>query len=104
MPVFMNPFHKHDVSEFPDTFVPLAHAERHPSIVAAHKNMDKKTSAGPINDAGETSDTEYSAYTIEGLIAEINQGMPSITGYCGALIILKIDIAASGYNTAYDRT
>ena len=104
MPIFMNPFHKHDVSEFPDTFVPLAHAERHPSIVAAHKDMDKKTSASPINDAGDTSDTEYSAYTIEGLIAEINQGMPSITGYCGFPITLKIDIAASGYNTSYDRT
>ena len=104
MPVFMNPFHKHDVSEFPNTFVPLAHAERHPSIVAAHEDMDKKTSASPINDGSDTSDTEYSAYTIEGLIAEINQGMPSIAGYCGSLIILKIDIAASGYNTAYDRT
>lgn len=103
MPVFMNPFHKHDVSEFPDTFVPLAHAERHPSVVAAHKDMDKKTSASPINDAGETSDTEYSAYNIEGLIAEINLGMLSKSAYFGSLIILKIDIAASGYNTAYDR-
>ena len=106
MPLFMNPFHKHDVSEFPDTFVPLAHAERHPSIVAAHKDMDKKNlpSASPIHDAGDASDTEYSAYTIEGLIAEIDQGMSSITGCCGFLIILKIDVAASGHDTAYDRT
>ena len=85
MPLFMNPFHKHDVSEFPNTFVPLAHAERHPSIVAAHKDMDKKNlpSASPANDAGDTSDNEYSAYTIEGLIAEIDLGMLSIPGYCG---------------------
>ena len=27
-------------------------------------------SASPINNAGNTSDNEYSAYTIEGLIAE----------------------------------
>lgn len=88
MPIFMNPFHKHDVSEFPDTFVPLAHAERHPSIVAAHKDMDKKNlpSTSPISDAGDSSDNEYSAYTIEGLIAEID-----------------LDIAASGHDTAYDR-
>ena len=98
MPVFMNPFHKHDVSEFPDTFVPLAHAERHPSIVAAHKDM------GRNNDAGDTSDNEYSAYTIEGLISEIDLGMLSITGYCGFLMIFKIDIVASGHDTAYDRT
>ena len=105
MPVFMNPFHKHDVSEFPDTFVPLAHAERHPSIVAVHKDMDKKNrSASPINDAGDTSDNEYSAHTIEGLIAEIDLGMLSITVYCGFLTILEIDIAASGHDTAYDRT
>lgn len=105
MPIFMNPFHKHDVSEFPDTFVPLAHAERHPSIVAAHKDMDKKNlpSTSPISDAGDSSDNEYSAYTIEGLIAEIDLGMLSIKGYCGSLITLKIDIAASGHDTAYDR-
>ena len=91
MPIFMNPFHKHDVSEFPDTFVPLAHAERHPSVVAAHKDMDKKNppSASPINDAGDTSDNEYSAYTIEGLIAEIDLGIFSTIGSCGFLIILE---------------
>lgn len=106
MPVFMNPFHKHDVSEFPDTFVPLAHAERHPSIVAAHKDMGGKNlpPASPNSEAGDTSDNEYSAYTIEGLIREIDLGMLSTTGYCEFLMIFKIDIVASGHNTAYDRT
>ena len=91
MPVFMNPFHKHDVSEFPDTFVPLAHAERHPSIVAAHKDMDKKNlpSASPVNDAGDTSDNGYSAYTIEGLISEIDSGMLSTIRSYGFSIILE---------------
>ena len=76
MPLFMNPFHKHDVSEFPDTFVPLAHAERHPSVVAAHKNMQKtdRSSESPINEPGGTSNNGYSAYTIAGLIAEIDLG------------------------------
>ncbi|KAK3168405.1 hypothetical protein OEA41_004852 [Lepraria neglecta] len=87
MPVFMNPFQKHDVSDFPDTYVPLAHAERHPSVVAAHKNVDiDKDDAPSGSPARAASDNEYSAHTIEGLIAEID-----------------LDIAASGYDTSYDR-
>ena len=71
MPVFINPFNKHDLSEFPNTFVLLAYAERYAAIITAYKDMDKKNlpSASPINDAGNTSNNEYSAYTIEGPIA-----------------------------------
>ncbi|KAL2039244.1 hypothetical protein N7G274_007912 [Stereocaulon virgatum] len=89
MPVFMNPFQKHDISDFPDTYVPLAQAERHPSVVAAHKSIDIDKdkdyglSSSPTRAA---SDNDYSTHTIEGLIAEVD-----------------LDIAASGHDTAYDR-
>ena len=68
----MNPFYKHDVSEFPDVFIQLVYAECYSSIITAYKDMDKINlpSASPINDAGNTSDNKYSAYTFEGLIAE----------------------------------
>ena len=106
MPVFMNPFQKHDVSDFPDTYVPLAHAERHPSVVAAHKNIDivkdDAPSGSPTRAAGNN---EYSAHTIEGLIAEIDLGMPQRSQrISGPIITLWIDIAASGHDTSYDRT
>ncbi|KAL2054225.1 hypothetical protein ABVK25_005366 [Lepraria finkii] len=87
MPIFVNPFQKHDVSDFPDTYVPLAHAERHPSVVAAHKNVDIVKDEAPFGSPTRAaSDNKYSAHTIEGLIAEID-----------------LDIAASGHDTSYDR-
>ena len=77
MPIFMNPFQKHDVSDFPGVFVPLAQATRNPSVVADHDEKigsvleDKKLDDEAIIDpAGD-----YSANTIEGLRAEIEFGM-----------------------------
>lgn len=84
----MNPFQKHDVSDFPDTFVPLGQATRKPSIVA---ERDKKLEAFSEHPNSKLDDEapppEYSAYTVDGLRAEID-----------------FDIAASGHDTAYDRT
>ena len=94
---WVNPFKKHDVSEFEGVYVPLANAPRHPSVVAAHE-----AKFGPVSgksgdhfgdlsydngvEAGDISVNPYNAYTIEGLRAEIDS-----------------DIAASGHDTAYDR-
>jgi hypothetical protein len=107
MPVFMNPFQKHDISDFPDTYVPLAQAERHPSVVAAHKSIeiDKDKDYGlPPSPTRAASDNEYSTHTIEGLIAEIDLGMPKYSHRnCTSIVTLRIDIAASGHDTAYDR-
>lgn len=89
MPVFMNPFQKHDVSDFPDVYIPLAHADRHRAVVPDH---DAKLGGSNKQDTDDSVDShrspsnEYSAYTIEGLKAEID-----------------LDIAASGIDTAYDR-
>lgn len=73
MPVFMNPFAKHDVSDFPDTYVPLANAQRNASVVADH---DAKIGGLSVDAKGvENGDNhDYSAYTIEGLRAEIDMG------------------------------
>lgn len=83
----MNPFKKHDVSDFNDVYVPLAQATRNPSVVAAHdKKLGGKVDKGLEAGVHSISDTDYSAYTIEGLRAEID-----------------LDVAASGHDAAYDR-
>ncbi|KAL9117966.1 MAG: hypothetical protein Q9187_005492 [Circinaria calcarea] len=94
MPIFMNPFQKHDVSDFEGVYVPLADAHRHPSVVAAHDEklgaIDGRTSdnarAEKDGELGIQVGSAYGATTIEGLRAEIDS-----------------DIAASGHDTAYDR-
>ena len=76
--VFMNPFAKHDVSEFPGVYVPLASAQRHPSVVAAHEEMKKEgIISAPDEKALEgksSSEDIYSAFTVESLRAEIDRG------------------------------
>ena len=71
MPIFMNPFQKHDVSDFPDVYVPLARATRHASVVADH---DKVLSTSSDNGGEADVGGEYSANTLEGLRAEIDLG------------------------------
>lgn len=84
----MNPFQKHDVSDFPNVFVPLAHATRNASVVADHNEKLGIPSDSPVNDKEDEANVgrEFSANTVEGLRAEID-----------------LDIAASGHDTAYDR-
>ncbi|GME23352.1 General substrate transporter [Neofusicoccum parvum] len=81
MPYFLNPFHKHDVSEFPGVLVPLASApHRRSSVVSKTESPD---------DAAEKSTGSSSwsgGMTVEALKAEIDA-----------------DLAAGGVNTAYDR-
>ena len=101
MPYFLNPFAKHDVSEFPGVFQPLSEAHRNPSVVAAHEakfgkedSSDKDVEDGKLDISKESSSlgvskgvNQYSAYTVEGLKAEIDA-----------------DLAAFGHDTVYDRT
>lgn len=72
----MNPFQKHDVSDFPGVYVPLARATRNASVVADHNEKLGLSSNSPVNDrAGEANvGGEYSANTVEGLRAEIDLG------------------------------
>ncbi|KAL8951763.1 MAG: hypothetical protein Q9222_002284 [Ikaeria aurantiellina] len=86
----MNPFRKHDVSDFEGVYVPLASSQRHHSVVTAHDERKKSI----VGDEKEEKQLEspsdpgngYSAYTVEGLRAEI-----------------ELDLAASGHDTSYDR-
>lgn len=73
----MNPFQKHDVSDFPDVYVPLARATRNASVVAEHNEKFRLSSISPVNDeAGEANiGGEYSANTVEGLRTEVDLGM-----------------------------
>lgn len=91
MPIFMNPFAKHDVSDFPDVYVPLADAHRYASVVAQHEEKSEKSEKssspdGPGGEADGRPSLNYSAYTIEGLRAEI-----------------ETDLAVSGHDAVYDR-
>ncbi|KAI9682203.1 MAG: hypothetical protein M1817_000257 [Caeruleum heppii] len=87
MPIFVNPFKKHDVNEYPGVLVPLQSAPRHPSIVEKHDaNLKDGAAPGSDGELGTRSSSDYSPFTIEGLRAEIDE-----------------DLAASGINSAYDR-
>ena len=92
----MNPFQKHDVSDFPDTYVPLTLARRHHSVISAHGDNlaglapdDAKSGMKIVRGDGSQkgSPPPYSdESTLEALRAEIDA-----------------DVAASGHDTAYDR-
>ena len=84
----MNPFAKHDVADFTDVYVPLADAHRNASVVAQHEEKLEKSHSpdGSGGEAGRKASHNYSAYTIEGLRAEIES-----------------DVAASGHDAVYDR-
>ena len=97
--VFMNPFAKHDVSDFPGVYVPLAQAQRHPSVVAAHEDMKKeglipsKDEAQVEGSKGETDD--YSAFTLESLRAEIDRGNTMLLPVCKP----KDNLSNDGYRS-----
>ncbi len=80
MPIFMNPFQKHDVSDFPGVYVPLEQSRRNASVVADHDKKFGVTSDDAPDckniETGAIPNNEYSAYTIEGLKHEIDAGMP----------------------------
>lgn len=71
----MNPFRKHDVSDFPGVLVPLGEG---------HIPLDGKKDA--YDDSDDKSARTQSIYSVETLRAEVDA-----------------DIATSGYDTAYDR-
>jgi MFS family permease len=88
--VFINPFKKHDVSEFEGVLVSLEDAHRYPSVITAHDTKlgtkDGKVVDPSAVEADGSNLEQYSAYTIEALRAEIDS-----------------DIAASAHDTVYDR-
>ncbi|KAF2139952.1 uncharacterized protein K452DRAFT_289332 [Aplosporella prunicola CBS 121167] len=82
MPYFLNPFTKHDVSQFPGVLVPLAQtSHKHPSITEKDTDAAAKTTA-----SDHSGDDWASGLTLEKLRAEVDG-----------------DLAAGDQNTAYDR-
>ena len=101
------PFKKESVNDYGNVLVPLAQAQRHPTVAAEYarrRSEERKTSSeataahsdasrksnGEDSGSGEegimrTSSAGYSPYTIEGLRAEVNE-----------------DVAASGPDSSYD--
>ena len=88
MPYFLNPFAKHDVSEFEGVYEPLSQARRSHSVVSEKSPATDKVDPEKGSDAGSRSDEPqiYNADALEGLRAEIDS-----------------DIAASGHDSVYDR-
>ena len=79
MPIFLNPFQKHDVSDFPDTYVPLQHAERHASVVAAYGDNAAGLKGGdsPKGDSlkGDKDSHTVDEFTLEALRAEVERDL-----------------------------
>lgn len=101
MPLFVNPFKKHDVSEFPGVLVPLEQAAHRNSIAGgggtrrasvASSALSRKNSEGKNDNDNEKHDDSDSGddvtvgLTVEALRAEIES-----------------DLAASELNSSYDR-
>lgn len=87
--MFVNPFKRHDVSEFPGVLVPLDESTHRASISSAHKETDKaKTESDepmqPASDAG--SGIVNHGMTMESLKQEI-----------------IADVAAADQDSPYDR-
>lgn len=96
--VFLNPFKKYDLDDFPDVYIPLARAKRHPSVVAENKRrssvatertdntaVDKEAHLDPVKPE-DSSDANDTTFTVEQLRVEIDG-----------------DVASSGHDSAYDR-
>ena len=70
----MNPFQKHDVSDFPDVYVPLARATRNASVVATHDKRLRTSSDDPVDGKTDEAIVGGEHNTVEGLRAEIDDG------------------------------
>lgn len=86
--VFLNPFQKHDVADFPDTYVPLHQAQRHASVVEAQgdKLAGLRGDESPKIDEKGDRDGRVDELTLDALRAEI-----------------EADASSGGHDTAYDR-
>ena len=90
MPIFLNPFQKHDVSDFPDTYVPLQHAERHASVADIHGDSMAGVKGGRSDslkdDKSGGNGHAVDDLTLDALRAEVEK-----------------DLSAGGHDSAYDR-
>lgn len=86
---FINPFAKHDVSEFPDVLIPLEQAQRHHSVASATNGDTRKSS-------GEGSmDKEKADYSPP---QEDAAGQPTLT-LESLRAEIELDLAAGGHDS-----
>ena len=78
--MILNPFAKHDVSEFPGVLIPLDQAHHRASVISANK---KEVDASLARDAPSSYE---GGITLDELRVEVES-----------------DVAASGHDSAYDR-
>lgn len=87
---FLNPFKSYDVDDFPDVWVPLAQAPRHPSVLTENKRRASLRtsidSSANAKEKGEKFHSDAAEFTVEQLRAEVEE-----------------DLVASGHSSAYDR-
>lgn len=83
---FLNPFGKYDKDNFPDVYVPLHEAPRHPSVVATNIDRIRMSVSESSDKKLEEASEEPPALTLASLREEIDA-----------------DVAASGHDSAYDR-
>lgn len=93
---FLNPFKKHDVSEFPDTHIDLEKATHRNSIVSAHHSVGQTPdaekdgkSSGKDSDARSGSASIHAGTTRGLTIAELREEIDS-------------DVAANDSQSVYD--
>ncbi|KAF2185547.1 MFS general substrate transporter [Zopfia rhizophila CBS 207.26] len=87
MPYFINPFKKHDVSEFPGVLIPLQRAHHRGSVASVHRS----SITSHLSNKHERNEKDESDYTSEGLTIET------------LIAEIEADPAASELNTTYDR-
>jgi hypothetical protein len=91
MQLFVNPFKRHDISEFPDVLVPL-HQAPHRASVASQRRTSVTSATSRKDDKSDKIESDTGSrlaneLTIESLRAEI-----------------EADLAASESQSSYDRT
>lgn len=103
MPYFLNPFKKHDVSEFPGVLVPLHQAEHRNSIVSQRGlSLTSPPSQADQDEKNSRKDSDSRSGDVS-LSAGVTNGVT--TGLTVELLRAEIeaDLAASDSKTAYDR-
>ena len=106
MNILVNPFKKHHVDHTEDVRVSLENAERFSSFITAHNQRIADDSAIIMDktvEAGTQTNNVLSADTVEGLRAEIDQGMLIDCSLQQFQRLILPEIEASGHDTVYDR-
>lgn len=100
----LNPFKKYDVDDFPDVYVPLSNATRHPSVVAEYRRRSSlaATLSGQEPVESKLSDKEDGLGLQKSETVDVGSLNPVFT-LEQLRAEVEADVAASGHDTVYDR-